>query len=44
MPYISIDDDLYTEYLTQTDKDNYIKFIMLLYIIMMYTILVSLIF
>jgi hypothetical protein len=44
MSYISIDDELFADYLTQNDKDNYLDFTMILYNTMIYTILASLIF
>jgi hypothetical protein len=44
MSYISIDDDLFTGYLTKTDKDSYLDFTLILYSAMIYTILASLIF
>lgn len=44
MSYISIDDELFANYLTQKDKDAYLDFTTLLYSVMIYTILASLIF
>jgi hypothetical protein len=44
MSYISIDDDLFTNYLTQKDKDSYLDFIMLLYSAIIYILLSSFIF
>ena len=44
MSYISIDDDLFTGYLTKTDKNQYIDFTIILYSGIIYTILASLIF
>ena len=40
MSYISIDDDLFTGYLTKTDKDSYLDFTLVLYSAMILVFLI----